>query len=91
MVVNLMTRKINRGARKLIQTPTLIKIKIKSRSSFIDNKNQTQEAHEVSWPSQIIDFCWDGVKIVGNLTLKDEVIIIIKKKTGAGRSTKIMF
>ena len=84
-----MTRKINRGARKLIQTPTLIKIKIKS--SFIDNKNQIQEAHEVSWPSQIIDFCWNGVKIVGNLTLKDEVIIIIKKKTGAGRSTKIMF
>jgi hypothetical protein len=25
------------------------------------------------------------------LTLKDEVIIIIIKKTGAGRSTKIMF
>jgi hypothetical protein len=41
-----MTRKINRDARKLIQTPTLIKIKIKS--SFIDNKNQIQEAHEVS-------------------------------------------
>jgi hypothetical protein len=46
MVVNFMTRGINRGARKLIQNPTLIKIKIKS--SFIDNKNQNQEAHEVS-------------------------------------------
>jgi len=56
----------------------------------IDNKNNKNQI-QVSWPSQIIDFCWDGVKIVGNLTLKDEVIIIIIKKTGAGRSTKIMF